>query len=209
VHQHIVRGRALAACVTLLFTAMGTTPATRGAAMIATFEGYAEGTSFQPSLLDAPSGIHFVNPTGATNGNFIIEHANQAGPLLVQNNKYLNTSGVAPGNSASFAYQFGFTGVLPQPAKVVELDAIYAGAGTPGSITLTAFNGSDAAVGTSVVTVSDAALRQAHLKVESPFVDIARFTLTASNVSVGYDNVAFPEPVAGVALLLLPLRRRR
>lgn len=171
----------------------------------ATFESYAEGSSYKPSFTDADSGIFFSNSTAA-NGNFVIEYAsgsNWTAPMF-QNNKYLGANGYAPGNGASLPAEFGFTGTLPQWAKSVELD-VAGDSSTSASLysmTLTIQDMDGVTLGSDTVNFNSNLPQEYHLTASSTKINIARFLLVPG--TNGFDavdniNAIVPEPSDGVA----------
>jgi hypothetical protein len=177
---------------------------------LADFENFNEGDFFYPEFTDPRSGIHFINSTGPDPGEWVIEYTGSyAGLPTVSPGHYLSSVGYAPGPAWSLPHNFGFTGILPEPANSIGLTLLYQhlsiDPGTP-TIRLEGFDAHDELVASTDLVLTSSVIAEQRLQIDS-LSDMSWFKVTPQNIFSSYDNISFtPEPSAillGCAVAIL------
>ena len=189
----------------------------RGAAPVATFEGYAEGV-VGSSFLDLPSGFTFSDPVynlGST--LFTVDHVDVVTLPPVFPGNYLTCAGFSPGGSGVFGSRAGFTVAFNSTtSNSVEMDLIYSSFAS-GNLLVTGYNGANQVVASGSIPIlgpMTGGAATSHVVFNSP-IPMAKVSVIPDNdMGIAYDNVSLPEPGAaavsvGALAPLLAMRRRR
>jgi hypothetical protein len=177
-------------------------------AVTATFENF-DGGSLGNSFTDPLSGITFSDPTFPQN-DFSIQYAG-AWPTMpsMTPGHYLVGAGYSSDGGLILASGFGLTATLPSLARTLSMDVGY-GNFDDGHLRVDALDSADNIVATVDVFPPVESFVEMHVQLESANVDIHKFRTTATDLAVGYDNIAFdvPEPMlAGLGGVLILFRR--
>jgi hypothetical protein len=168
-----------------------------------TFENYFEGKSFGfgSSFTDLATDVTFLNPRrGTETAGFSIEYGAARDGIPALPGHYL-AIGVAPGDAISLSTNFGFDANLPRGARHVSMDVLVTG--DSGSLTLTGFDSAGLPIASASSTITPLGdFTQTQIGIDAPLDSIRSISVTATDLSVGYDNLTFtPEPSSAAVIL--------
>ena len=186
--------------------------ATARAAILATFEGYPEG-SLGSSFTESHSGIIFTNATYSGGPTaFIAEYGDPPFDLSpIFPGTILTTALAAPGPSVGLGGLAGFSATFPVPSTTVEMDVVFGSRNILG-LTITGYSNANEDVAETTYSLSGTGLTYKHVVFTAP-VPLKRIVVVPSGLAAyGFDNISIlPEPGAAtlaIAASIFFARRR-
>ena len=194
-------------CLTLI---TATLFAHHAAAQVAHFDQYPEGP-VGDVFVDTISGIRFQDVT-VPDSPFVIERSSAVPSRpLTSPGGLLSTFGFAPGDTIGLTSDFGFTAILPQPARTLSFDVVYVTNGPNAGLDLLLFGSAGQLLDATRFTFANANFAERRIAIPDRAVaDIASFRIAGvTDLGTAYDNITIPEPASSAGVVFCALIRRR